>query len=171
MADTLKDCPLDLRPKLNVQDKICRFPNGSTITFAGSDNKTYNHLRGNKFNIAGIDEAGFIADLKVLVDDILMPATFDSHGHLILASTPPDTPDHPWDTYYDQAEIGGYCASYTIYDTHYSMTDIENEAINYARSAGLLKPDMTREDMIKAGNPPRRLGAKCSVSAWLTARN
>jgi hypothetical protein len=151
MAETLKDCPLDLRPRLNVQDKILRFPNGSTITFAGSDNKTYNHLRGNKFNIAGIDEAGFIADLQVLVDDILMPATFDSHGHLILASTPPDTPDHPWDTYYDQAEIGGYSASYTIYDTHYSVVDIENEAINYARSKGLLKPDMTREEMIAAG--------------------
>lgn len=151
MAETLKDCPPDLRPRFNVQDKICRFSNGSSITFAGSDNKTYNHLRGNKFNIAGIDEAGFIADLRILVDDILMPATFDSHGHLILASTPPDVPDHPWDTYYDQAELGGYSAAYNIYDTHYSVTDIENEAINYARSAGLLKVNMTREEQIAAG--------------------
>jgi hypothetical protein len=53
MAEVLKDCPKDLRPKLDVQKHILRFPNLSTITFAGSDNKTYNHLRGNKFHAAG----------------------------------------------------------------------------------------------------------------------
>lgn len=150
-AEVLKDCPLDLRPKLNANKLIDKFPNGSIIMFAGSDNKTYNHLRGNKFDGGIIDEGGFHADLKILVDDILLPATFDTKGFIIGISTTPDELDHPWNTYFDQAILGGYGAHYTIWDTHYPKDQIEGFAIEMARSAGVLKQGMTREEQVAAG--------------------
>lgn len=147
----LKDCPQDLRPVFNANKLVDRFPNGSTITFAGSDNKTFQHLRGNKFNGGLIDEAGFHASLVELIDNILLPAIFDSHGFLILTTTPPDAPDHPWDAIWDAAELGGYGAAYTIYDTHYTVAQIEEWARQYAIRAGLYRPGMPIEEWTRLG--------------------
>lgn len=134
MSEVLTDCPPDLRPKLDVAKHILRFRNGSTITFAGSDNKTYNHLRGNKFAGAGVDEAGFIDSLRELIEDILRPALFDSHGSLIACTTPPDLPDHPWFEFYGAALLKGYGAHYTIYDTHYTEAEINSFAAKFSRA-------------------------------------
>jgi hypothetical protein len=133
MSEVLKDCPNDLRPKLDVQKHILRFPNLSTITFAGCDNKTYNHLRGNKFHGGGIDEGGFMDSLRELVEDILRPALFDSHGPLIACSTPPDVPDHPWFDFFDTAMLNSFGVKYTIHDTHYTQEQIDYFAKKYSR--------------------------------------
>lgn len=150
-TSVLGDCPADLRPKFNANKLVDKFNNGSTITFAGSDNKTYNHLRGNKFNGAGIDEAGFHASLVELIDGILLPALFDSKGYLILTTTPPDEVDHPWDAIWDAAEAGGYGAAYDIWDTHYPREQIEEWARTYALRAGLYKPGMDVGEWTKLG--------------------
>lgn len=149
--EVLKDCPPDLRPKYNANKLIDTFPNGSTITFAGSENKTYEHLRGNKYQRAGIDEAGFHKNLVELIDDILLPALFDSRGWLALTTTPPDSPDHPWDPIFDSGILGGYAASYTIFDTHYPVAQIEEWARQYAIRAGLYKPGMQLEELTVLG--------------------
>lgn len=149
--EILKDCPADLRPKFNANKLIDKFPNGSTITFAGSDNKTFQHLRGNKFHRAFIDEAGFHTNLAELIDDVLLPALFDSRGYLIVATTPPNEPEHPWDPIWDAAELGGYGAAYTIYDTHYTGAQIDEWARQYAIRAGLYKPGIELEELTKLG--------------------
>lgn len=133
MAEVLKDCPKELRPRLDVQKHTLRFPNLSTITFAGSDNKTYNHLRGNKFDAAGVDEGGFIDSLRELIEDILRPALFDSHGPLIACSTPPDRPDHPWFDFYETAMLNGYGSHYTILDAHYTQDQIDAFARKFSK--------------------------------------
>jgi hypothetical protein len=132
MAEVLKDCPDDLRPKLDIQKHILRFKNGSTIMFAGSDNKTYNTLRGNKFHGAAVDEGGFMDSLKEIIEDILRPALFDSGGFLIGSSTPPDVPDHPWFEFFNGALENGYGAHYTIHDTHYTQAQIDTFAAKFS---------------------------------------
>jgi uncharacterized protein YihD (DUF1040 family) len=149
--EVLKDCPADLRPKFNANKLVDKFPNGSSITFAGSDNKTFQHLRGNKFNGALIDEAGFHSNLVELIDDILLPALFDSNGFLMLTTTPPDSPDHPWDPIFDAGILGGYAAAYNIWDTHYSKERIEEWARQYAIRSGLYKPGMSLEELTALG--------------------
>jgi hypothetical protein len=132
MVEVLKDCPDDLRPKYDSVKHILRFKNLSTIMFAGSDNKTYNTLRGNKFNGAGVDEGGFMDSLKEIVEDILRPALFDSNGWLIGSSTPPEVPDHPWFDFFNGALEHGYGAKYTVHDTHYSQAQIDKFAAKYS---------------------------------------
>jgi hypothetical protein len=132
IAEVLKDCPDDLRPRYDSVKHILRFRNMSTIMFAGSDNKTYNTLRGNKFNGAGIDEGGFMDALREIVEDILRPALFDTGGWLIGCSTPPEVPDHPWFEFFDGALVNGYGAKYTIHDTHYTQAQIDKFAAKFS---------------------------------------
>jgi len=46
MKVILKDCPIELRPEWKEADKVWRFPNGSEIQAAGSDNQNYDNIRG-----------------------------------------------------------------------------------------------------------------------------
>jgi hypothetical protein len=67
---------------------------------------------------AGVDEGGFIDSLRELVEDILRPALFDSHGPLIACSTPPDVPDHPWFDFFATAMLNGFGA---IHDPRHAL--------------------------------------------------
>lgn len=46
MRVILEDCPESLRPEWKENDKVWRFPNGSEIQAAGSDNQNYDNIRG-----------------------------------------------------------------------------------------------------------------------------
>lgn len=116
MRELLKDCPLELRPKLHSQDGEYRFPNGSVITIAGCDRENVETLRGQHAHLAIVDEGGAIDDLEYVVDSVLLPQTLNTNGRIFIISTPAASPGHPFKHYCDKAEADGALIERTIYD-------------------------------------------------------
>lgn len=112
----LQDCPVELQPKYMTQQFCYRFPNGSEIQLAGSDSGNAESLRGGSSDLCIIDEAGFCDELEYVVQSILLPTTATTNGKIILASTPPKTPDHAFRKYVERAIERGILVKKTIYD-------------------------------------------------------
>lgn len=116
MREILRDCPKDLEPKYSLNDHTFRFPNGSEILIAGTDNGNADSLRGTKSHLCIIDEAGFCDDLDHIIKSILIPTTTATKGRIILSSTPPRSNDHEFCRFWDKAEEEGFLIKRTIYD-------------------------------------------------------
>jgi hypothetical protein len=116
VREITQDCPKDLLPKYSTQEHIFRFPNGSEIQLAGTDNGHAESIRGNKAHLCIIDEAGFCDDLDYIVNSILIPTTTTTNGKIVMASTPSRTPDHPFMEFMRDAEAEGRFIKKTIYD-------------------------------------------------------
>ena len=101
----LATCPPDLMPDVKLHEGMIRFPrSGSQIVVAGTDDKDQrDKLRGSGSPLIIVDEAGTHKDLKSLVDDILGPQLDNYDGVMILVTTPPDTMDHPFLDYWEEA--------------------------------------------------------------------
>lgn len=112
----LKDCPDDIRPDWFAQESRFVFQNGSQIDIAGADAGNSDSLRGTEMHLGIVDEAGFCSDLAYLVLDIMLPMCLTTNGRVILASTPPKTPQHPFEVYWNKALETGDCIKKTIYD-------------------------------------------------------
>lgn len=110
------DCPRDLVPKYNTQDHVYRFANGSEIQLAGTDNGRAESIRGNDAHLCIIDEAGFCDDLEYIVTSILLPSVSLTGGKIVMSSTPPRSPDHPFMGFMAKAEASGAFIKRTIYD-------------------------------------------------------
>ena len=85
--------------RYNVQRLRWTFPNGSYIQLAGCDGSNRNRLRGRTRDLIIIDEAAFVDDLTYIVESILEPQLLTTSGVLIMSSTPPETPEHPYRSY------------------------------------------------------------------------
>lgn len=117
MEDILADCPEEVKPKFKRQEQKYEFKNGSIIDIAGADAGRADALRGRAMDLGLVDEAGFITDLVKLVQDILMPQTMGRDGRIIMASTPPESPSHPFvDKYIQESKRNGSYVHKTIYD-------------------------------------------------------
>lgn len=118
MKVILKDCPIEVMPEWKEGEKVWRFPNGSEIQAAGSDNQNYDNVRGGTCDLWIVDEAGFCNDLEEVVYSVLIPTTTMTGGTGILSSTPdPKDPEHPFITLFvEPAEIDGRLFKYTIDD-------------------------------------------------------
>lgn len=91
------------------------FPNGSRIKLVGLD-KNPNGLRGNTLDLIIIDECGFVGNLDYIYKSIIIPATLHRPNcKIILISTPPSTPAHPFVDYAQKAELEG---AYVKLDIH-----------------------------------------------------
>lgn len=91
------------------------FPNGSRIKLVGLD-KNPNGLRGNTLDLIIIDECGFVGNLDYIYKSIIIPATLHRPNcKIILISTPPSTPAHPFVDYVQKAELEG---AYVKLDIH-----------------------------------------------------
>lgn len=112
----LETCPTDVMPKYHQAQFEYAFPNGSKIQLAGSDNKHYEKLRGMKADLVLVDEAGFCNDLESMVISVLLPTTTHTGGKIILASTPPEDPAHPFMSFMEEAQMNGNLIKKTIYD-------------------------------------------------------
>ena len=115
-SKVLKDCPKDLEPEFFSSSNMYKFKNGSELWFAGSNNQSYNALRGTEFDLFLIDEAAFIDSLEDLVEGVAMPTLFHTKGYMIMSSTSPITPEHPFKTYAEKAILNGSYSMYTIDD-------------------------------------------------------
>jgi len=118
MKVILKDCPPDLMPEWKEGEKVWRFPNGSEIQAAGSDNQNYDSVRGGTCDLWIVDEAGFCNDLEEVVYSVLIPTTTMTKGTGILSSTPdPKDPEHPFITLFvEPADLENRLFKYTIDD-------------------------------------------------------
>lgn len=113
----LKDCPKELRPTFKSIDGDYIFPNDSIISIAGTEMSQIDNLRGQACDLALIDEAGFCNDLEYVLDSVIIPQTLTRpNARIILASTPPLTPDHPFLRYCQTAIENETYSKYTIYD-------------------------------------------------------
>jgi hypothetical protein len=112
----MDDCPRDIRPKFKVQGSKFILYNGSEIKLVGLD-RTPNGLRGNVIDLIILDEAGFITNLDYLYKSVIIPATTHRPNcKVVLISTPPSTPAHPFLDYVEKAEDEGGYVKLTIYD-------------------------------------------------------
>jgi hypothetical protein len=123
--DILKDCPIEITPDFKSQENVFTFYNGSEIHLSGCNNGHEENLRGQTAHLCLVDEAGFITDLEYVIDDILLPQLISTQGKLIMASTPPRTPAHPFSEYCQKASLENCYSKYTIYDSTYDPSIIE----------------------------------------------
>ena len=70
------------------------FSNGSSIKFSGnSNNAEADKLRGGKYRLVIIDEAGHQGNLKYMINEVLEPALMDfDDSIMVLSGTPPRVP-------------------------------------------------------------------------------
>ncbi len=117
MKQIIQDCPKDIRPEFMTNDNIWLFPNGSEIQLAGTDNGSYESLRGGYSHLCIVDEAGFCDDLLEVVNSVLQPTTDTTGGKVILVSTPSISMDHDFIVnYFKPYQEEGKLIKYTIYD-------------------------------------------------------
>jgi len=140
-----EDCPSDLKPKFNTQDKMFNFSNGSQIQLAGSDGGNVESIRGGFAHLCIIDEAGFCDDLKYAVRSVLSPTIRTTGGRIIMASTPSKSPDHEFVTeFMIPYQQQGRLKIYTIYDNPNFNEEIIKEIIA-EYPTGVDDPDFKRE--------------------------
>jgi hypothetical protein len=131
MKTILEDCPKHLRPTFMAADLLYKFPNGSELQMAGSDNGNIENIRGGNSSLNIVDEAGFCDDLTYAVRSVLAPTTKLTHGRTILVSTPSRYEDHEfvqdWALKY-QAE--GRIRVFTIFDNPQFTEAIIKDALD-----------------------------------------
>jgi hypothetical protein len=131
MKTILEDCPKHLRPVFMAADLLYKFPNGSELQMAGSDNGNIENIRGGNSSLNIVDEAGFCDDLTYAVRSVLAPTTKLTQGRTILVSTPSRYEDHEfvqdWALKY-QAE--GRIRVFTIFDNPQFTEAIIKDALD-----------------------------------------
>lgn len=135
MRTILGDCPSDLKPRWIAQDSLFSFPNGSELWLAGTDKEHAEKLRGPGTDLGVCDEAGFMSNLKYVVNDILLPSTMDCDGRLIIVSTPPRTPGHDFTLMYNEAVGTGSSYVKTVWENKWLM-DRPEKLAEYIEAAG-----------------------------------
>lgn len=139
----LEDCPEHLKPSYIESKFTYHFSNGSSIQLAGSDNKHYERLRGQKSDLVLVDEAGFCDNLNHIVKSILLPTLTHTGGKIVLASTPPTDPDHDFYQFIEQAELNNTLTKKTIYDNPLLKEDQVQRIIK--EMGGEMSPQFRRE--------------------------
>jgi len=148
MAAILSECPPELLPRYHGTRRVYEFPNGSRIELYGLD-KNPNASRGGQIDGAVLDECGFFKRLKYLLKSVLRPQMLGRvWACLVLASTPPDTPAHPWsEEVVPEAIVRGAYDVKTIEDAdQYPLEEIESFI---ADAGGRDDPDCQREYFAK----------------------
>ncbi|NBW17366.1 MAG: hypothetical protein EBR82_56240 [Caulobacteraceae bacterium] len=125
------DCPDDLKPQFKESQNVYQFYNGSEIHLAGVNNDNADSLRGTFADLFIIDEAGFVDNLKYLIDDVAFPQFLDPNGtvvkgrRLIISSSPAKTPAHEFTEIAQKAEAEGCYSHFDIYWGGYPKDTIE----------------------------------------------
>lgn len=109
-------CPDNIAPKINKQDSIYYFPNGSEIQLCAAEGGNIESIRGGSAHICIVDEAQDVTELKYAVNSVLYPTTFTTKGKVLISGTPSRDPDHEFNYFIEKAEIEGVLTKRTIYD-------------------------------------------------------
>jgi hypothetical protein len=114
----LKDCPKSLKPNFNATSKKYEFSNGSEILICGLD-KNPDAGRGNYCDLYIYEEAAFVGEdqIQYTFDSVVMPMTMNRpNAKIIMISTPPRSPSHPFKSFCDRASNQNAYVKLTIYD-------------------------------------------------------
>ncbi len=111
----LTDCPLHLRPEWRAGDGEFHFKNGSILRFRGTNAESAERLRGFGYDLVILDECAVMDELPSVLG-IVEPIAERMGGHVILATTPPETPDHPSKEIFETHFARGASVTFTIND-------------------------------------------------------
>jgi hypothetical protein len=125
----LEDAPAEVIPEYDKKSYKYKFRNGSQIQLAGTDNKHYERLRGQKSQLILVDEAGFCNDLTEVVSSVLLPTTTHTGGKIVLASTPPLESDHDFYSFIEEAEQNNRLTKKTIFDNPLLSSDVVDNIV------------------------------------------
>lgn len=147
MREIIKDAPTELRPQYKTNDQMYKFGhNNSEIQIAGTDSGHIDSLRGGTSHLCLIDEAGGCTDLKYAVKSVLLPTMTTTKGKIIIASTPPPTPDHDFIEYVRNAEYRKTLIHRTIYDNpRLTQEQLESIIKEYEMDGGIDSIEFRRE--------------------------
>lgn len=124
----LEECPPDLRPVWKQLESKWVFNNGSYIKLCGANNGQFDNLRGNKSDLFILDEAAQIDKVDDVINSVALPQLLSSKHKfkkIILPSTPPTTPDHPFKKYAETAKANGSYSHFTIWDAGYPKEEVD----------------------------------------------
>lgn len=107
--------PDDMRPEESEHEGLVTWPNGSTLTWAGTDNEQFDRLRGPRAHLVLLDESAFYADLE-RVESALLPQLTTTGGKALYLSTPPESIAHPFLARYRAAQGAGRSQHSTVHD-------------------------------------------------------
>lgn len=145
MFHVLKDCPEDLKPTWFEGDLEYRFPNGSKIQVAGTDNGNHENLRGGGADLCIVDEAGFCDELTYVVLSVLMPTTLHTNGKILLVSTPSRDPNHEFMINYVKPAIHENRLQKLTINDNPRLTEEQKQSILDAYPGRENDPDYRRE--------------------------
>lgn len=111
-VELIRDCPPHLQPrKIKNSYEYVFDHNGSKIKVLPADGGNWRKIRGRKFRLIIISEACFIEAISEIIKialPCLRSVTGETTGTMLLESTPPDTPSHPSERLWAEAEIDGH---------------------------------------------------------------
>jgi hypothetical protein len=134
----LSDCPERLRPKYDTQRGIWKFNNGSIIKIVGIDGGHIDNIRGQTFDLVMLDEAGFPSphEFEYAMESVIYPTMTRADKPLLLMfTTPPESFDHPFNDYWERAEINGNLVFMTLYDSCLPPADIAKIEERYGKDS------------------------------------
>lgn len=140
----LEDCPEDVKPQYLPSKFIYTFPNGSVIQMAGTDANNAERLRGQKSHCILVDEAAFCNKLNYNVMSILFPTSTHTGAKIILASTPPEEPDHDFIEFIEIADQEGHLTKKTLYDNPLITDEVRDNIVSKFKG-GVENPQFRRE--------------------------
>lgn len=113
----LATCPPELRPWPSSTAGCLEFHNGSRLWWAGTDNQSFDRLRGPRSHLILLDEAAFYdAEDFEKIEAALLPSLQTTGGCVLYLSTPPESPGHPFKARYTAARARGRGQHATIWD-------------------------------------------------------
>lgn len=164
----LQDCPENLRPKWDTMRSMWVFKNGSMIKVAGIDGGHIESLRGQTFDIVMVDEAGFPSaeEFVYAMESVVFPTmTRAARPIMLMFSTPPVNYDHPFNDYWDRAQLSNSLVFKTLYDSCQTKAQIQSiedrlgkDSIGFRReymcerladTTKLVVPEANKEKMVE----------------------
>lgn len=145
----LEDCPEDIWPGwsegyMRSKKKFVGLPNGAEIQLIGID-RDPDAGRGAYCDAYIIDEAGYVDNLAYIFSSVASPMKRNRPGaKIILSSTPPSEPNHPFQDFCDRAQGKDNYVKLTILDNE----SIDADELAYIRDVECLSySDFLREYM------------------------
>lgn len=130
----LEDCPKDFLPRFDKSKATWVFKNGARFKLFGNDDKRKaNRGRGTGCNFGILDEGAFNDVLEYALTSVLLPQTITTNGRIIIPSTPPESPSHPFVRLATEAEAMGAYVHKTIYENPMATPELIAE---YMRLCG-----------------------------------
>jgi hypothetical protein len=107
--------PPELR--IELRNGVYQSADGDRIVMRGcEDRKKADRLRGSEADMAIVDECGYIPHLAYVTKSVIGFQLAETRGPRLMSSTPPESPDHPWVGFVEEAELRGAYYHAATYD-------------------------------------------------------